>query len=192
MDEHVKLAMSSPFFLSLKTPHPFSVSDSLSFSAGSPSDLTPFWSEQLKRTKQLLMGTTPFDSDRKQLSPPEIRSATGNLQISPLMSLMYQHNMGGSAWLRQFIFGFKLIGAFSQKHTFPRSEKLKNTTPISAQHIMQASSRRFTERARESGFKNAQPLWEEAMGQHRKGWLSKPSPFRPQPLPLLLGAKICT
>ena len=93
------------------------------------------------------------------------------------MSLMYQHNMGGSSWLQQFIFGFPLIGKLSQAHTFPTKDKLSGSQPKKLDHILKSTGRRFSERAQKSGFKNAKHLWNEALEQQSKGWLTPPFPL---------------
>ena len=151
-----------------------------------PESITPFWEDQLQRTTQIVEGATQFDTGWLQLIPREIASAEGKIRLAALMSLMYQYNMGGSAWLQQFLFGFKLTGTFSQIHTFPPSDKLKGEQPCSLDLVMKANDRRFTERAQKSGFKNATKLWSEAISQQQKGWLSAPSALTTWNSPFIL------
>ena len=63
----------------------------------------------------------------------------------------------------------------SQEGIFPPSEMPKGPAPIST--IWKTSVKRFKERARASGFKNAQLLWDEALSQVKEGWLSDPLEF---------------
>ena len=85
--------------------------------------------------------------------------------------------MGGSGRLRQIIFGFKLTGTFSQKHTFPTSDKLRGKRPLDLRRIARSNDRRFRGRASKAGFKNADQLWRAAEELRRKGWLSSPIPL---------------
>ena len=79
--------------------------------------------------RTLIQQATPHDKEWDATIQPELRPAAGKVRLAPLMSLMYQHNLGGSAWLSQFIFGFKLIGTLSQKHVFPPSDKMLGRDP---------------------------------------------------------------
>ena len=175
LTEHVNEALSAPFFLGLPTPLPESVESALNFIKASPSDtILDFWETQLKHTNKLVEDSKTIESEWVKLIPAELKLASGKLKLAPLMSLLYQQNMGGSHWLQQFLFGFPLVGTISQKHTFPSSDKLKTKKPIDLTQLTSSNARRFTDRAAKSGYKNSLPLWEEAITQHQKGWLTKP------------------
>ena len=108
--------------------------------------------------EKLVAETITINREWGKLTPSDIRPAAGKLRLSALMSLMYQQNLGGPIWLQQFLFGFKLTGIMSQKHTFPQSEKLIGRQPKSLAIIAKSNSRRFTERDQKSGYKNATKL----------------------------------
>ena len=135
-----------------------------------------FWGERLKRTANLVDDASPFDSDLEKLILPETHPDSGKIRLSPLISLMFQRNMGGSCWLQQFRFGFKLIGTPSPHRTCPPSPKLVDKAPLSPTKAAKANCRRFTESHRKSGFKNAQKPWAEAIEQNHKGWIAAPFP----------------
>ena len=82
------------------------------------------------RLASLAHDALPFVEDWGKLTPHSIRPAAGKLRLAALSSLMYQYNLGGPIWLRQFIFGFKLVGVLSQMHTFPAQEKLAGKRPL--------------------------------------------------------------
>ena len=63
----------------------------------------------------------------------------------------------------------------SQVGVFPHSEKAK--PPISPQMMWKSASKGFQERAARTGFKNALPLWGEALPHAQLGWLSDPIPI---------------
>ena len=187
MLDHVGAALSAPFFLSLNTPLPESVSAALAFVASSPPELgSAFWEEQLLHTEVLIADALPTDLKRNKIIPAEIPPASGKLKLAPLMSLLYQHDLGGSIWLQQFIFGFKLTGSFSQKHTFPQSDKLVGLRPLCLASIAQSNRSLFREMAQKSGYKNARPLWGESLAQSAQGWLTKPSPLSSSNEPFIL------
>ena len=93
------------------------------------------------------------------------------------MSLLYQHNLGGSTWLQQFLVGFKLTCTFSQKDTFPTCSKQIGKRPIDLAQTARSNASRYRGRARKSGHENAHFLWGEAVEQQGKGWLSPPLPL---------------
>ena len=187
IEEHVEEALSAPFFLSLQTPLPQSITTALDFVAHTPShEITSFWEEQLSRLQTLTLDASPTDKTWNNLIPATIRPAAGKLRLAPLMSLMAQHNMGGSIWLQQFLFGFKLIGKLGQEDCFPLSEKMLSKKPLDANKIASSISSRFSDRARKSGFKNAARLWEEAQSQQKEGWLSEAFPLSFDGQPFIL------
>ena len=59
----------------------------------------------------------------------------------------------------------------------PISDMAKPPLPTAA--IWSSSSKRFRERARASGYRNADALWEDALSHVQEGWLSRPAEFPP-------------
>ena len=177
MEEHAKEAITAPFFLSLQTPLPQAITHALNFISSTPhTAIRDFWRKQLHLTEKLVSDASSCDSAWNERIPLRLRASAGRLKLAPLISLLYQHNLGGSTWLQQFIFGFKLTGIFSQKYAFPVTHKLLSKTPLKLNRIMRSNSSRFSDRAKKSGFKSAQALWKEAVEQQGKGWLSPPFP----------------
>ena len=70
---------------------------------------------------------------------------------------------------------FPDYGVMSQVGVFAHSDKAE--PPIPPQMLWANSSKRFHERACRSGFKNALPLWGDAISQVHLGWLSDPIPI---------------
>ena len=85
--------------------------------------------------------------------------------------------MGGGRWITQLIHGFPTCGVISQEGVFPPTQKAKPPIPLSI--LWGSSKQRFQERSQNSGFKNAEPLWPDALNQVQEGWLSDPIPILP-------------
>ena len=187
IEEHVKAALKAPFFLALHTPLPSSLSKAISFvSECAPELVTSFWEKQLGELTKLASDASDTNESWKKLIPTEIRPAAGKLNLPALMSLMDQFGLGGSNWLQQFLFGFKLTGVLSQRFAFPSAEKAGNSPILSPEELVKNSSTRFTERAAKSGFKNGSELWLEAIEQHKLGWLTAPFPLASVSEPFVL------
>ena len=187
MVEHLEAALISPFFLSLPTPIPPTLQAAIDFIASGPTaSALSFWNDQLSRIEQLANDSLPVDLHWKSLIPAALRPAAGKLRLATLMSLTYQFNLGGSLWLQQFLFGFRLTGTFSQIHTFPLSEKACRKKPIGPSRIAASSAQRFQERAPRSGLKNAQLLWGEALLQVKSEWPAPPFPLSRESAPYTL------
>ena len=135
---------------------------------------------------KLVSNSSPTDQAWNKLIPTCIRPAAGKLRLAPFMALMRHHNMGGSIWLQLFLFGFKLTGTLSQRFTFPTSEKAIRKPLIPLSKIASSTSSRFSDRASRSGFKNAQLLWDEAMGKTSKGWHTQAFPLSTTKAPFTL------
>ena len=136
--------------------------------------ISSFWEEQLSRLENLVKDSSETQQRWNNLIPVEIKPAAGKLQLPALMSLMLQNNLGGSRWLQQFLFGFRLTGTLSQKHVFPQKDKLLGKKPRELAKIAKTNEARYTDRASKAGYKNAPKLWAEAMEQSKAGWLTEP------------------
>ena len=77
------------------------------------------WRGQLRRLKALVRAAKPLQSDWYARTPSAIRPATGVVQTVALAHLMDRWGLGGQRWLKQFVSGFDIVGAFSQAHLFP-------------------------------------------------------------------------
>ena len=77
----------------------------------------------------------------------------------------------GGKWIKQFIFGFPTTGILSQEGGLPRSGNNPIPAPMAA--LWRTSAARFQQRPRASGFRNADALWSDSMGQVSQEWLRK-------------------
>ena len=177
MLEHIDEALSPPFFLSLDTPLPDSRNEARNFATSAPeSEVLRFWDTQLSRMYPMEQDAISSDTECDLLIPDELKPAAGKLRLAPLMSLMYEHNLGGTAWLDQFIFGFKLTRALSQQRAFPPSDHMLKKKPKPLHIIAQSDADRFKERAAKSGYKNAESHRQESLDQQEKGWHTEAPP----------------
>ena len=107
--------------------------------------------------------------------PEPIKPATGNLKTAKLAHLADSLGMGGGKWIRQFTYGFPIVGNLSRFGVYPRGD---TPTPApSIKGIWGNASKRFVERASHSVWANAPTLWAEAFEQVKKGWLGAPLPI---------------
>ena len=173
IDDHVAKAVNQDFLLARSIPLPAEVGDSLSFIASTkPADLRSFWKHQLKRVDHWVKLTNGIQRLWDCAAPPSIRSATGKMKSVAIAALLGNFDLGGSAWMTQFTFGFPLVGNLSQEGVYPRDPSLVPAPPIEG--IWASSKQRYTTRSRASGFLSAETLWNEAMDQVAKGWLVPP------------------
>ena len=174
--DHILKATRAIFPLSADIPIPQEIQDSLEFIMhGDPGAVVKFWDDQLMRLQSLTREAQPLQERWNDLIPPEIRGAQKKFKSVAFHQLLCHLSLGGDRWISQFIFGFPTTGVLSQEGIFPPSDMPKGPAPISS--IWKTSVRRFKERARASGFKNAQVLWDEALSQVKEGWLSDPFEF---------------
>ena len=107
--------------------------------------------------------------------PPEIRPASRSIKTVALSFLMDSIGIGGSRWIRQFIYGFDVTGSISQRFVVPRN--LKIHPPLDPEIFGCDRAARFSTRARASCIPHAGHLWAKAMGQVACDWLAPPLPF---------------
>ena len=70
---------------------------------------------------------------------------------------MHHFDLGGDALIRQFVFGFPTTGFLSQSGVFQVPNKAKPPLPDAS--IWNSSVKRIRERARASGYRNADAMW---------------------------------
>ena len=104
--------------------------------------------------------------DRDKYIPP--------LRTAALLRLTRNYGLGGGRWIRQFVYGFPIIGEIEQTGVFPRDAK--PAPPPDIEGIWPGNSARPQTREMVSGALRAQLLRGEAMGQVNKGWLGRPRP----------------
>ena len=70
-----------------------------------------------------------------------------------------------------------LWGLLARRGSFHPPSGRSPPVPLSV--LWKSSEQRFQERSKNSGFKNAEPLWLEALAQTQEGWHSEPIPISP-------------
>ena len=146
-----------------------------------PNAIAPFF-KQLIQLQSLVTASASTESAWNERIPPEIAPAAGKLKVAAFASLMRQAKLGGSELLKQFVYGFPLVGSLSQQHGYPFDKKAAKASLLAQDQLLSDSSARFFGRSQKSGRKNGPPLWEEATQQRRDGWLTSLSPYALQAL----------
>ena len=136
-----------------------------------------FWEGQLKRVKLLVDQAADLQQKWYQKADPRIHSATGKFNFISMMSLMGQYNIGGKSWLQQFVWGFPITGGLSQTGAYPTDPKAAPAPDPS--EVWTETALRYQTRDKAPGWPHADHLWNEALGQVEKGWLSTPFPLAP-------------
>ena len=108
-------------------------------------------------------------------TPEDIKGGGPRFKSVARHQILSNFCLWGDKWISEFIYGFATTGAFSQTWVFPRSDKAKMPPPLSV--MWKTRLTRFKTRARASGFKNAEVLWQEALNRPKEGWLSEPLEF---------------
>ena len=177
--ELVSEALSAKFFLAQKFPLPRSTSKSFTFlSQCFPKEISRFWTAQLADLQALVEQASRLEEEWRTLIPPATKPAAGHINLSAFYSLMRDAQLGGSSWIRRFIFRFPLVGALSQNRAYPADSRPPSHERLSPAELFASARARFDERARKAGNKNAAALWQEACDQQTKGWLTPPFSLR--------------
>ena len=92
-----------------------------------------------------------------------------------LTHLMSQYGLGGGRWVRQFVFGFDVMGRFPQQFLFPVGRSAK--PPMGPDTPLVDSAERFATMALCSGFAHMDNLWSGALSHVECGWLTDPIPL---------------
>ena len=129
---------------------------------------------QLTGLEHLVEQAKPLEGQWRSLIPADIRPAAGHVNLVAFHSLMLSAHLRGSAWIRQFIFSFPLIGALIQRITFSLDHKQQVSPGLLQRGLFSSSRARIDERSAKAGCKNEKALWSEAKEQQHKGWLSDP------------------
>ena len=176
IDDHLQKAIRADFFLSKEIPLPPEVIKSIGVIANSdPRALRAWWKLQLARVKGVVNCAADLQEIWNNSTPDYIKTSTGKLQTVALAFLLRTFDLGGGNWIKQFTFGFPIIGDLSQEGVYPRDTSCKPALPI--QDIWLGSQERFALRAKSSGYLHSQALWDEALEQVKLGWLDAPVPI---------------
>ena len=177
--DHVTQARKTEFCLTREIPIPPEILNSSEWISSAPHDeIISFRNTQYSSIQQLVHDAAPAQAGWENLSPQVLRPATERFQAVAFHQLLIHFNLGGVRWVGQFVHGFPTSGIIIQEGVFPTSDKPLHP-PIRLKQIWKSPTKRFKERARSSGFKNAQPLRGEALTQVSKGWLEGPREIPP-------------
>ena len=179
IDDHTRKALDLEFFLSKPVPLPAEIRESLEFIRGAETnDVADFWTKQLMMVRKVVDDAKTIQQQWEDQIPNKEDRRPPSLRTVALLHLMKNFDLGGDRWIRQFVFGFPIIGELEQTGVYPRDDSKKGPDPIDG--IWKDNLKRFQTRARASGVLNAQLLWNEAMTQVDKGWLAAPLPVDPK------------
>ena len=174
--DHIRQACAKNFPLSADVELPQEINDSLDWLMSTDNEtIITFWDEQLAKLEYLVQECHQAQEHWFTATPLAIKGAQSRFQAVAFHQLLHHFGLGGKNWIRQFIFGFPTTGFLSQTGIFPASPKAKPPLPTTA--IWRSSLKRFRERSRSSGLRNAEALWAEATAQVKEGWLSPPAVF---------------
>ena len=179
ISDHVMKSLDLEFFLAKDIPLPVETLTAMEFTLATPFPLqVDFWQDQLQRVKLVVEQASDLQNEWYSKVDQRIHTATGKVNFIAMMSLMDQFGMGGKNWLQQFVWGFPIVGDLSQSGVFPTDP---NAVPApDPSGLWAETTDRFKTRAKNSGWCNADHLWEEALEQTEKGWLSAPLPIDPE------------
>ena len=121
------------------------------------------------------MASQPLQRIWGAATPPSLQPAAGRIASVALADLVAQYGLGGGRWMRQFTFGFDIMGDLSQKFLFPVNPKA--VPPLGTDSPLVETAERFPLRARGSGFAHQDNLRSEALSQVERGWLTDPLPL---------------
>ena len=168
--------MGLEFFLVKPAPLPNEIRDPLTF-IQKVGKLTAqsFWQGQLSRVKQIVTEAGGTQELWEAAIPTIGNARPPSLRTVALLHLMKSFDLGGDKWIKQFVFGFPIVGEIEQTGVSPMDDSQRPPPEVTG--IWNGNSQRFQTRAKNSGTLNAQMLWGEAMTQVDKGWLGVPAPL---------------
>ena len=115
----------------------------------------------------------PLQTSRAACKPAGLKDYHLARTAVALIDLQGRLGLGCSRWIRQFVFGFPLVGGIYQCWVHPRypSAPMAGDPP----DIWAGNTDRFILRGRSSGALYAQRLWAVTIGQGDKGRLGNRS-----------------
>ena len=124
--DHVEQALLQPFRLGDPIPLPDWASASIEFIRDTPGVSTlHHWSSQLKAVRELVRDSRPIQLIWDSAVPPSLQPVAGRIASVALTDLVAQYGLGGGRWVRQFTFGFDVMGGFSKKFLPPVFHKVE-------------------------------------------------------------------
>ena len=174
--DHVEKAVREEFYLAKDIPLPDEIEASLNIITNNRrSTLSKHWDRQLEAIQTLTSECEGIQRIWDVMTPESIKPATGKLKTVALAHLADSLGLGGGKWIRQFTYGFPIVGNLSQCGVYPRDDSLLPAPSTTG--LWDNAQKRFLERSAHAGFANAEALWAEACEQVRMGWLGAPIPI---------------
>ena len=170
----IRRAGSAPVPLNEPVPLPGDFRDAIRLTvSNSYVAIGEFRAKQLGHLELLASLSSQQTDPWYSFTPDSIRPATGKLHVALCVHLADFLGISATAWFTQFVFGFPLTGALSQRFTFPVDTKI-NARPVGPSSLFQDKASRFISRARRAPVRHADALWADAMAQVGDGWITDP------------------
>ena len=155
--------------------------------SASDDQIRRIWGVRLRAAEDLVRSRAPAHARWNARIPGSIPAASGKFQTAAAKQLLHHLNVGVSALIGQFAYGFPIAGKLSQAFLFPSGKKSDDRLPVS--EIFDSPAARFRGRSAKFGLKNDAPLRPDAMGQAKEGWLLHPVPLSHDGKPLLWSSR---
>ena len=142
--------MREPFRLSdsAPTPQPEVISAADCIARTPDSDISSDWKAEIRRLEELVHPCEPMQAEWDRMTPTPLRGASAGTKSVALILLMSQFGLGGSRWMKQFIYGFGAMGAFSHDVLFTHGGEMEQ--PASPARPFSDAASRFDKRANSS------------------------------------------
>ena len=172
--DHMFKARSAEFFPPNDIKLPKDSEQALQLHATTPAgQIRSFRARQPAKLASLSQMAAPAQAARGALIPPDTSYHAGRIRPAVLEPLLSAQGMGGSRWLRQFVFGFPIIGQLDQEGVFPQSTK-ELPTPITTESLFNGAASRFADRTSRSVSRDFANLQKESTVQAKSGRLDNP------------------
>ena len=179
-EEHIAGALRAAFPLHEPAPLPIDLKLALQFNRDNdPDAIKAFRSSQMEWVRSIATECKHITNILYRKTPPEIFPAAGKIHIALLSHLMEFTRMGGRRWVTQFATGFPMTGCLSQSGVFPLDTAIPEAF-VDPKTLFHTCKSRFLARSSQAVSKKAQCLWDEALGQVKRGWVTTPEPLSPE------------
>ena len=171
--DHIAISGKLPFPMNEgEEIFPQDIQEAISFMANKSSEeMLEFWQTTVGVLAERAYVLMPqLVQMRNELKEEEL-ATRARLHLPLLAELLEQEGMGGEDWLAQFCEGFPMIGTVGEPGVYPANSHTPK--PISREELFRTAKDRWKPGKKPDEAHRAK-LWEEAMTQTEKGWLSGP------------------
>ena len=120
---HVDAALASPFAFRYTPRCPGILRVRQSSFEIPPNSALSFWNDQLNKLNTLILAAITTEHTWRRAIAAQIDPAAGELQLAALTRLTERCGLGGANWMKQFLYGLKMVGRMTRRGRFPPSEK---------------------------------------------------------------------